>query len=135
SETGYNDVKFLLIVGTLFLIACSVNLIGILLGKFLARGPQTAIHRALGANRWSIFVSHLLECELIALFGGMLGTAFSFGIGMIISRVFENLIIDPFTQEGPMVVLLVSLVAGLVAGLYPAWRICRVPPAIALKSK
>jgi ABC-type lipoprotein release transport system permease subunit len=26
-----------------------------------------------------------------------------------------------------------SLVAGLVAGLYPAWRVCRIPPAVHLK--
>jgi len=29
--------------------------------------------------------------------------------------------------------LFLSLVAGLVAGLYPAWRICSVPPAMQLK--
>ena len=28
-----------------------------------------------------------------------------------------------------------SLLAGLVAGLYPAWRICRIPPAIYLKTQ
>jgi putative ABC transport system permease protein len=26
-----------------------------------------------------------------------------------------------------------SLVAGLVAGIYPAWRVCSVPPAMQLK--
>ena len=26
-----------------------------------------------------------------------------------------------------------SLAAGLVAGLYPAWRVCAVPPAMHLK--
>jgi ABC-type lipoprotein release transport system permease subunit len=29
--------------------------------------------------------------------------------------------------------LLLSLVAGLAAGVFPAWRICRVPPADYLK--
>jgi putative ABC transport system permease protein len=26
-----------------------------------------------------------------------------------------------------------SLVAGLLAGVYPAWRVCRIPPAVHLK--
>jgi putative ABC transport system permease protein len=40
-----------------------------------------------------------------------------------------------FRLDGTMVAaaVLLSLVAGLVAGLYPAWRICRVPPARHLK--
>jgi ABC-type lipoprotein release transport system permease subunit len=29
--------------------------------------------------------------------------------------------------------LVLSLAAGFVAGIYPAWRICRVPPANYLK--
>jgi putative ABC transport system permease protein len=28
---------------------------------------------------------------------------------------------------------LLSLVAGAVAGVYPAWRVCSVPPAMQLK--
>jgi putative ABC transport system permease protein len=26
-----------------------------------------------------------------------------------------------------------SLFAGLLAGVYPAWRVCRIPPAVHLK--
>jgi len=29
--------------------------------------------------------------------------------------------------------IFLSLVAGLVAGLYPAWRICNIQPAMQLK--
>ena len=29
--------------------------------------------------------------------------------------------------------IFLSLVAGLVAGVYPAWRICTMPPALQLK--
>ncbi len=38
-----------LVIGILFLIVCSVNLIGLLLSKFLARGPEVGVRRALGA--------------------------------------------------------------------------------------
>ena len=31
--------------------------------------------------------------------------------------------------------ILLALVAGLIAGFYPAWRICRIPPASHLKAQ
>jgi putative ABC transport system permease protein len=52
----------------------------------------------------------------------------------VINRMFfPN--IELFSLDGNMVVagLVLALLAGLLAGLYPAWRICRLPPAIHLK--
>ena len=42
-----------------------------------------------------------------------------------------------FQMELPMlgVGILLALVAGLIAGIYPAWRICRIPPAAHLKAQ
>jgi putative ABC transport system permease protein len=42
---------------------------------------------------------------------------------------------DVFHLDPPMVFVsvLLSLAAGLVAGVYPAWRTCQLPPAIHLK--
>ena len=65
----------LFIVSLLFLGVCALNLMGLLLGKFLARAPEIGVRRALGARRRDIFVQHLLECELVALTGGAHGPA------------------------------------------------------------
>ena len=42
---------------------------------------------------------------------------------------------DALRLDGEMLAtaLFLSLVAGLVAGVYPAWRVCSVPPAMQLK--
>jgi putative ABC transport system permease protein len=42
---------------------------------------------------------------------------------------------DLFRFDGTMVLAAagLSLAAGLVAGAYPAWRVCRIPPALHLK--
>ena len=69
-EVVPEEAKAMLIIGFLFLLVCSVNLIGILLSKFMARAPEVGVRRALGASKARIFVQHLLECELIGLLGG-----------------------------------------------------------------
>jgi putative ABC transport system permease protein len=127
------SVRTMSIVSLLFLAVCSVNLIGILLGKFLARIPEVSVRRALGASRAQIFWQHLIECELIGLAGGAIGITLSFGMLRILARFMPNG--EALHLDGEMLLLgaVLSLVAGAVAGLYPAWRVCSVPPAMQLK--
>ncbi len=129
------EVNALVIISLLFLLVCSVNLIGILLGKFLARAPEIGVRRALGASRGQIFLQHLIECELIGVIGGILGLGLTvLGIRWIDS-LFEqqfNFLID-WVLFG--IALALASAASIVAGLYPAWRICRIEPAIHLKTQ
>ena len=126
------------IISYLFLAVCAINLMGLLLGKFLARASLIGVHRALGASRRSVFFQHILECEMVGLLGGVVGLGFSFlaliGLRSLLpsmpgfsSDIFR---LDLFAVG---VGVSLSLIAGLLAGLYPAWRACRVSPAIQLK--
>ncbi len=136
SEVMPDEAKAMLVIALLFLVVCSVNLIGILMGKFLARAPEVGVRRALGASRGSVFVQHLIECELIGLLGGALGLGLSVGTLELINS-WMGTIEGGFTLDANMVGagVLLSVAAGLIAGLYPSWRICRVAPAAYLKQQ
>jgi putative ABC transport system permease protein len=130
--------KTMLVISLLFLVVSAVNLIGILLGKFLARSPEVGVRRALGASRRHVFLQHLLECELVALVGGVFGLLAALPLLHGIDRLARSAD-DPVLYQLELPVLgagiLLALVAGLIAGLYPAWRICRIPPASHLKAQ
>jgi putative ABC transport system permease protein len=133
------QTKALAAISLLFLVVSALNLIGLFLGKFLARASNVGVRRALGASRWTIFVQHLVECELMGLAGGFLGVLLSVAGLAVLNRVYGD---GPdgvafFQLDVPMVLATValSLLAGTIAGLYPAWRICAVPPARHLKSQ
>ena len=128
-----DEAKMLLIISILFLIVCSVNLIGILLGKFLGRAPEVGVRRALGASRLSVFLQHIVECEVVGLLGGGLGLGLSWVALELINRLFDNRLAFHLDLNMVLAAFALSLFAGLVAGLYPAWRICRVAPATYLK--
>jgi putative ABC transport system permease protein len=123
----------LFVLSLLFLLVCAVNLIGILLGKFLSRAPEVGVRRALGASRASVFLQHIVECEVVGVIGGLFGLGLSALFLRLINRLLDNS--GQFGLDLPMVAagIGLALVAGLVAGLYPAWRICRLAPAIHLK--
>jgi putative ABC transport system permease protein len=127
----------MLIVSLLFLAVCAVNLVGLLLGKFLARGGEVGVRRALGASRLDIFVQHIVECELVAVVGGALGILLSLAAlaGMNAWLKTFQARGDLFRLDASMILLSIALAlaAGLVAGGYPAWRTCRLPPAEHLK--
>jgi putative ABC transport system permease protein len=139
SEVVPSAARTMLIISLLFLAVCAINLIGILLGKFLARAPEVGVRRALGASRGAVFLQHLLECEVVGVLGGLVGV----GLSVLVLRFIDGFV--SFDPDAPAVLhldpaligagLLLALVAGLVAGVYPAWRICRVVPAAHLKQQ
>jgi putative ABC transport system permease protein len=132
-EVTPDQAKVMLIIGALFLIVCSVNLIGILLGKFLARAPEVGVRRALGASRGSVFMQHIVECELIGAIGGVIGLGLSMVVLRVINRWFNNQFEFQLDLTMVLAATLLALAAGFIAGVYPSWRICRVAPATYLK--
>ena len=126
-------VKSMSIVSVLFLIVCSLNLVGLLLGKFLARVPEVSVRRALGASRWQVFLQHVVECELVGIVGGVIGLLLSIGVLELISKFLPNGHVVGMDVEMVGVSIFLSLVAGLLAGIYPSWRVCSIAPAMQLK--
>lgn len=127
----------LVVIALLFLAVCCLNLTGLLLGKFLSRSGVLGVHRALGAPRSAIFLQRLLECELVGLGGGLLGVGLAAGALQLINRLLPANIAraDLFGADGftLLVALGLALAAGLLSGIYPAWRACRIPPAMQLR--
>ncbi|MDA8018247.1 MAG: ABC transporter permease [Thermoanaerobaculia bacterium] len=127
----------LVIVSVLFLLVCCLNLTGLLLAKFLARSGILGIHRALGAPMRSIFMQRLVECVLVATAGGVLGAILAGGALRLLDQTAPDRFLRPgiFSLDSYSLVaaLVLALGAGLLSGVYPAWRACRIAPAIQLK--
>lgn len=130
-------IKSMSIVSILFLVVCSLNLVGLLLAKFLARVPEVSVRRALGASKLQVFWQHVVECELVGILGGAIGLALSLGVLKLLTKMINQgngpgmeIRLD---SEMVLVSIFLSLVAGLLAGFYPSWRVCSVAPAMQLK--
>ena len=128
--------KVSLVVSVSFLGVCLVNTIGLLLAKFMRRAREIGVRRALGASRREIYAQFLIEAATVGLTGGVLGlllTAIGMhGIGLVFSAQIARLAyLDPSLMG---LTLAVSVVAALLASLYPTWRAAQVQPAWQLKS-
>jgi putative ABC transport system permease protein len=128
------DNKVLVGLSFLFLGVCLFNAVGLMLTRFSGRASQVGIRRALGARRSAVFRQQLVEVGAIGAGGGLLGLAFAWLALQGIKRLFpyyERLAELDLTMIGVAVV--VAVATTVLAGLYPAWRVCRVQPASYLR--
>lgn len=123
-------------VAFVLLIACA-NVANLVLAKTLARRKEIAIRTALGASRLVLLLQILAETVLLSVSGGALGLFLAlFGIRLIGKVLGDR--IPPFMQitlDVPVLsfTLLLSVVAGVLAGLIPSVRFTRADVNEALK--
>jgi len=125
-----------LIVALSFLTICLLNVVGLMLARFMRRAPEIGVRRALGASRGAICRQFLIEAAAIGLAGGVLGLLLT-AIGMAgIGLVFEPQIAALAHLDTSLVVstVVLAIATTLIAGLYPTWRAAQVQPAWQLKS-
>lgn len=130
------DNKILLGLSVLFLSVCLVNILGLMLTKFLKRAPEVGVRRAIGASRSQIFSQYMVEVGVIGLFGGLLGLAWAWGALYGLSARFG--VAEGLTHLSlSMWVITPAIAVGtaMLAGLYPAWVVCRTKPSVYLKSQ
>jgi len=131
---GTVQLETLLALGVL--LVCLVNTVALLLVKFLRRGGELAVRRAMGASRRSVFVQLLVEAALLGLSGGAAGLLLAvFGLWIVRQQPAEY---APLAHlDGAMLgaTFLLAVCGALFAALFPAWRACRIAPARLLKTQ
>ena len=134
SETVVGNVRQSLIllfgaVGLVLLISC-VNVANLLLARASARGREMAVRQALGAARMRLMRQLLTESLLLFVLGGITGFAVLFcAQKFLLQFVPEDLprLNDISISWGVLAfAIVVSVAAGTIFGLAPAWLMSRV---------
>ena len=129
------DVHLQLWLALGFLFVCMVNIVALLLAKFLRRSGEISVRRALGARQRDIFAQFGVESALIGVAGGALGLAVAqLGLWSIRQRPDDYARLAQMDASMLLGTLVLAVIASVLAGLLPAWRACRVPPALQLKA-
>ena len=131
-----SDVDLQTWLGFAFLAICLCNTVGLLLAKFLRRGGEIGVRRALGATRRTIFAQFLMEAGLVGLLGGILGWLLTLA-GLSLVRRQPTPYADMVHLDAWMFMttFALSIAVSLLAGSLPAFRASRVAPALQLKAQ
>lgn len=131
-----SDVRVQLWLALGFLGVCMLNIVGLLLAKFLRRGGEVSVRRALGARRRDIFAQFGMESAVIGLAGGVLGLLLAqAGLWSVRQRPDDYARLAHMDSGMLLATFALAVLASVLAGLLPAWRACHIPPALQLKTQ
>jgi putative ABC transport system permease protein len=125
---------FFLVMISLSSVALMVGGVGVIAIMMIAvteRTREIGIRKALGATRREILWQFLFESVTVTFIGGVIGMAIGGGLAFLVSVLTP---IDARVPFGGIVAALgMATVAGVLFGLWPAWRAARLDPVVALR--
>lgn len=127
---------FLLAIGTISLIVGGVGIMNTMLIVVNQRIREVGLRKSIGARNTDILTQFLIESSAISFFGGIFGIIFGIIVSFIAAIVMQALQYKwPFLISWQSIVLatLVSIIIGIIFGIYPARKASRISPMEALR--
>ncbi|MCX6175750.1 MAG: ABC transporter permease [Bacteroidetes bacterium] len=135
AKEALENIKMVSGVGTVIaiitLLGAAVSLMNIMLVSVTERTREIGLRKALGATAKQIKNQFLIEAVVICQIGGAGGILLGLIIGNLVGVALGAGFVAPW--EWMLLAVVVCIVVGLGAGLYPARRASRLDPIEALR--
>ena len=117
-------------LASISLLVGGIGIMNIMLASVLERTREIGVRRAIGARRTDIIRQFVMETTLIAVAGGAMGLL----LGASMSRLIASFAgWSAIVSSGSLALAFsVSVLIGLVSGVYPAMKAARLDPVQAL---
>jgi putative ABC transport system permease protein len=128
---------FFIVAGSVTLLVGAIGVMNIMLVVVGERTAEIGLRKALGARGRDVFLQFLLEAVAVAGLASGLGVAAGLAALRAIAPAFEaGGIVLPTTPDAVTLVAVTGalLLVAVVAGVVPAVRASRIPPAEALRA-
>ncbi|HEX7117336.1 MAG TPA: ABC transporter permease [Longimicrobiales bacterium] len=121
----------MLVLSSVGLMVGGVGVIGIMMIAVTERTREIGIRKAVGATRGEILWQFLVESATVTLIGGAIGMLLGGGAAVVVDAL------TPVPASVPLWAVAAALAmaagAGILFGLWPAWRAARMDPVVALR--
>lgn len=125
-------------IAAISLIVGGIGIMNIMLVSVTERTREIGIRKAIGAKRRSILVQFLIEAVMVTGMGGIIGVLI--GVGIIrfvignLGKISSSMSIQPvYSIQWITISFGISLITGVIFGLFPAYKAAKLNPIQALR--
>jgi len=138
-DTVVGAITLLLIaIAGISLVVGGVGIMNIMYVSVAERTFEIGLRKAVGAHDHDILAQFLLEATFVTFTGGIIGIIIGSAVSFIITVIAKYLGYDWQFYLSPLYFLLaagVSILVGLISGLYPARTAANLEPIVALRQE
>lgn len=120
------------LIGVISLIVGMFGIANIMFVTVKERTSVIGLKKAIGAKKSSILFEFLMEAALLCLMGGAFGLFFVFILSVVLTKLDFPVYISLPLLIGTVII---CLVVGVLAGIFPASRAAKMDPVEAIRSK
>jgi putative ABC transport system permease protein len=120
------------IIGIISLIVGMFGIANIMFVTVKERTSVIGLKKAIGAKKSSILFEFLLEAALLCLMGGAFGLLFVYILSVVLTALDFPVFISIPLLIGTVIV---CLIVGVLAGIFPASKAAKMDPVVAIRSK
>lgn len=133
AESKRNSVFFGGIIGGVTLLVSAIGIANLMLASINERVREIGIRKAIGATGRNIFSQFVVEAVVLSLCGGLVGMAVSVGVISGLQSVVPVNMAPVLSDSALLVGFVFSVIAGVLAGIYPALQASKLDPITALR--
>lgn len=119
----------------LFTLIPILNLINLNITRIMERSAEIGVRKSFGAKTWDLIVQFVFENLILTIIGGILGLLLAMGMMYILnsSGIMGRTHLS-VNSSFFLVSVLITLIFGILSGLFPAWKVSKTSIAQALKT-
>ncbi|MEK7624759.1 MAG: FtsX-like permease family protein, partial [Patescibacteria group bacterium] len=127
---------FLVSMAAISLLVGGIGILNIMLVTVAERTREIGLRKAVGATNGAILSQMLFEAGILTSLGGVFGIIFGTIISYILALLMRHLGYDwafVISLTSVALAITVSILTGVIFGLYPAFKAARLDPIDALR--
>ena len=121
------------IIGIFILVIAAINYINLSTARSSLRAKETGIRKVSGAGRTSLVFQFLLESVIISLVSAIIAIALAYALVPMVNELTQKQLSISGNSLGYLYLVAITVLVGLVAGLFPALYLSSFRPVAVLK--